>query len=279
MGIIYDSNIKWGMFDVEEMGLDGMDSLSESIGFIGFLLCPHCLKTKKIRFKSSYTITTEEDDGGETSEFLINEEISKVWAEPELYGSCKCGYEGDFSLIDPLLIHTVLVFNMKGWTTRYCCQGHKELYKGHSENVSPYIRFDDDELEDTHVAILEEEIKKYGHIKFDNDSYEKGYGIDIIPIFNCMHDPNSWDKIRGEFMELAYSLPKISTNETDIESQGYSIVYISLADEKLHIAGRFDTKKEKENFLKEVRSFKTQLMVEEINTILVINDKNFILPS
>lgn len=64
------------------------------------------------------------------------------------------------------------------------------------------------------------------------------------------------------------------------KDKGYTIVYFPWEDleGKPRVAGRFKTKEEKDEYIKKIYDINSGWMDEELSSILVINDYNYILP-
>lgn len=64
------------------------------------------------------------------------------------------------------------------------------------------------------------------------------------------------------------------------KDKGYTVVYLSWEDleGKPRVAGRFKTKKEKDEFIENIHRFDSGWLDEELSSILVINDYDYILP-
>lgn len=65
-----------------------------------------------------------------------------------------------------------------------------------------------------------------------------------------------------------------------MEEKGYTIIYFPLDDitGRPRVAGRFKTKKEKDDFLHIIHLSDSGWMDEELMTVSVINDYNYMLP-
>lgn len=65
-----------------------------------------------------------------------------------------------------------------------------------------------------------------------------------------------------------------------MEERGWTITYIPWEDDegKARVAGRFKTTEEKDNFLKSISSPSSGWLAEELMTVAVHNDYNYILP-
>ena len=65
-----------------------------------------------------------------------------------------------------------------------------------------------------------------------------------------------------------------------MEKQGWTITYIPWEDDegKERVAGRFKTTEEKDNFLKSISNPSSGWLGEELMTIVVHNDYNYVLP-
>lgn len=64
-----------------------------------------------------------------------------------------------------------------------------------------------------------------------------------------------------------------------MENKGYTVTFIPWEDMegKERVAGRFKTEKEKDDFLKEIHKSDSGWMMEELATVCVINDYNYVL--
>ena len=64
------------------------------------------------------------------------------------------------------------------------------------------------------------------------------------------------------------------------KDKGYTIVYLPWEDleGKPRVAGRFKTKEEKDEYLEKIYDKDSGWMDEELSSILVINDYDYILP-
>ncbi len=64
------------------------------------------------------------------------------------------------------------------------------------------------------------------------------------------------------------------------KDKGYTVVYIPWEDlaEKPRVAGRFKTKEEKDEYIEKIYDINSGWMDEELSSISVINDYNYILP-
>ena len=60
--------------------------------------------------------------------------------------------------------------------------------------------------------------------------------------------------------------------------KGFTIIYLSWDDGKPRVAGRFKSIEEKNNFLEKIYSSDSGWLEEELSTISVINDYNYLLP-
>lgn len=64
------------------------------------------------------------------------------------------------------------------------------------------------------------------------------------------------------------------------KDKGYTIVYLPWEDleGKPRVAGRFKTKEEKDKYIEKIHDINSGWMDEELSSILVINDYDYILP-
>ena len=64
------------------------------------------------------------------------------------------------------------------------------------------------------------------------------------------------------------------------KDKGYTIVYFPWEDleGKPRVAGRFKTKEEKDEYIEKIHDINSGWMDEELSSISVINDYNYILP-
>lgn len=64
----------------------------------------------------------------------------------------------------------------------------------------------------------------------------------------------------------------------EMENKGYTITYCDWDTGKYRVAERFKTEKEKYDFLKEINSKNSGWLDEELSTICIHYDYNFMLP-
>lgn len=67
---------------------------------------------------------------------------------------------------------------------------------------------------------------------------------------------------------------------SEIKEKGYTVVYIPWEDldGKFKVAGRFKTKKEKDEFIDDIHKPNSGWLNEELSSIIVIKDYNYKLP-
>ena len=186
------------------------------IGRNGFrsLMCPDCYNMITIYSRNNIV-------------FDKNDKFEGLESELKYYGTCSvCGNDGEMIELDANIAPTIQLLNKKGYTTKFCCEGHLEFnpYYGAPEISNAYIYFAHNEQQ--HVLKYYPLPKSWVNTTFVDVLDNIGFVIrdkftrDAVTAcdeeeFDAMKTWEEWDKGKSmrDIYEWANSLPNLTKGE------------------------------------------------------------------